>query len=220
MVTNDDNALVTIYHIEGRRSERVAWLCEELGIPYKLVFNVGDLKGSMQNIKSVSSMGVAPTVRIDNQIIVESGAILQYIQMKYAGGRLAPPVGSPDFPYHLQWLHYSEGSAMYRIVAESLLRQIDGQFKPTPLTQLHMSGAARTLAFMEEFLSQHSYFGGEEFSSADIMMHFPTKVVSIFTPQKLEDYPHVLAWRKKVEARPAFLRTMKATLPNGPTGNI
>ena len=24
---------VTIYHVEGRRSQRVIWLCEELGIP-------------------------------------------------------------------------------------------------------------------------------------------------------------------------------------------
>jgi glutathione S-transferase len=24
---------LTIYHIEGRRSERIVWLCEELGLP-------------------------------------------------------------------------------------------------------------------------------------------------------------------------------------------
>jgi glutathione S-transferase len=29
---------VTIYHLEGRRSERLVWLMEELGLPYELKF--------------------------------------------------------------------------------------------------------------------------------------------------------------------------------------
>ena len=35
----------TIYHLEGRRSERIVWLMEELGLPYKLEFKRGDLAG-------------------------------------------------------------------------------------------------------------------------------------------------------------------------------
>ena len=37
---------ITIYHAEGRRSERIVWLMEELGLPYKLEFKRGDLAGS------------------------------------------------------------------------------------------------------------------------------------------------------------------------------
>ena len=33
--------MIMIRHIEGRRSERVAWLLEELGQPYELVFREG-----------------------------------------------------------------------------------------------------------------------------------------------------------------------------------
>ena len=32
---------IVIYHAEGRRSERVVWLCEELGLPYELKFRRG-----------------------------------------------------------------------------------------------------------------------------------------------------------------------------------
>ncbi len=38
---------VTVYHLEGRRSERIVWLMEELGLPYTLEFKRGDLAGSM-----------------------------------------------------------------------------------------------------------------------------------------------------------------------------
>src|SRR5277367_4820859 len=71
---------LTIYHIEGRRSERIVWLCEELGIPYKLEYKRGDIAASMKTIHDVSPlMPVAPTVRIGNQVMVESGAIIELI---------------------------------------------------------------------------------------------------------------------------------------------
>ena len=38
---------LTIYHIEGRRSERIVWLCEELGRPYKLEYKRGNIAASM-----------------------------------------------------------------------------------------------------------------------------------------------------------------------------
>ena len=43
---------ITIYHLEGRRSERIVWLMEELGLPYKLAFKRGDLAGSMAAIRA------------------------------------------------------------------------------------------------------------------------------------------------------------------------
>ncbi|MET0658119.1 MAG: glutathione S-transferase N-terminal domain-containing protein [Steroidobacteraceae bacterium] len=208
--------IVTIYHIEGRRSERVAWLCEELGLPYKLEFKPGDLMGSMMAIGNVSSMRVAPAVRIGEHVMVESGAILEYLQLKFGKQRLMPAFDSADLPYHLQWLHYAEGSAMYRIVAEHLLRQIKETFEPTAITQLHMNGGARTFAFMEEHLQKMPYFGGTQFTSADIMMHFPVKIAGNLLKMDSTAYPSVSAWRAKVETRAAFQRAMTATLPNGP----
>ncbi len=45
---------VTIYHVEGRRSQRVIWLCEELNIPYEALFKRGDILGSINQIKAVN----------------------------------------------------------------------------------------------------------------------------------------------------------------------
>src|SRR5262245_42709737 len=45
---------ITIYHLEGRRSERLVWLMEELGFPYELKFKRGDLMGSMAAIRAIS----------------------------------------------------------------------------------------------------------------------------------------------------------------------
>ena len=68
----------TINHIEGRRSERIIWLMEELGLPYTLEFKRGDLLGSIATIKEVNAaMPVAPTVDLGGQVLVESGAIIE-----------------------------------------------------------------------------------------------------------------------------------------------
>ena len=90
---------LTIYHIEGRRSERIVWLCEELGLPYKLEYKRGDVPGSMQTIREVSPlMPVAPTVRYGDQVIVESAGIIEMLLARHGDGRLRPAVDSPDYP--------------------------------------------------------------------------------------------------------------------------
>lgn len=82
---------ITIYHLEGRRSERIVWLMEELGLPYKLVFTRGDLAKSMAAIRAVNpGMPVAPTVTIGNEVMTESGAIIETIINRYAPGKLTP----------------------------------------------------------------------------------------------------------------------------------
>src|SRR5215211_4883652 len=62
---------VTIYHLEGRRSERIVWLMEELGLPYKLQLKRGDLVGSFASIKSINpGMPVGSTVNYGDEVIV------------------------------------------------------------------------------------------------------------------------------------------------------
>src|SRR5687767_9230971 len=90
---NGDPVLV-IYHTEGRRSERIVWFCEEIGMPYTLKFKSGDLMASAAMAKEINPlMTMFPTVTYDGQVMVESAAILELLQQRHAKGRLAP---SPD----------------------------------------------------------------------------------------------------------------------------
>ena len=88
---------VTIYHLEGRRSERIVWLMEELDFPYELRFKRGDLAGSMDLIRAFYPIvPMAPTVQYGDLVLVESGAIVELILNRHAGGRLQPALGSAD----------------------------------------------------------------------------------------------------------------------------
>src|SRR6202789_3161710 len=165
---------LTIYHIEGRRSERIVWLCEELGLPYQLEYKRGDIAASMKTIHDVSPlMPVAPTVRIGDQVMVESGAIIELILARAGNGRLEPAVNSPDYPYYLQWMHFAEGSFAARAIADYRVALIQGKPK-TPAGGYKLVDTEGVLAFMEDFLSKHAYFGGVGFFG-------PGEIVCFFT---------------------------------------
>src|SRR5689334_19167171 len=106
-------AMIVIHHIEGRRSERVVWLLEELGgIPYKLEFKAGDVMGSLLQLERVHEMRMAPIVQDGERTIVESGAILEWLLAKYgAGSPLRPREGTPELARYLEFMHFAEGTA-------------------------------------------------------------------------------------------------------------
>jgi glutathione S-transferase len=205
---------ITIYHLEGRRSERVIWLMEELGLPYKLEFKRGDLAGSMAAIKAINpGMPVAPTVQYGDQVIVESGAIIETVLNRHAPGKLQPALDSPDYPYHLIWMHYAEGSLAARLIADYRVWRVQPPKQRSPLVD-----SEQVVQFAEDYLGKHPWFGGAEFSAADIMMKFPLDFATSLNVVDANEFPNIAAWKAKIAARPAYQRMRAKALPNGMVG--
>ena len=208
--------VITIYHAEGRRSERIIWFCEEINLPYKLVFKSNDLGGSLALNKANNPLfPVFPSVVLDGQTMVESSAILTVLQDRYAHGKLAPSKDSPDYLKYMQWLHFAEGSAAPRFITEYLLLQVLNGATPPPVVRSQIGKADQTLRYMEDYLTSHPYFGGKDFSIADIMMDFNINFETLVAKHDMTPYPHIMAWFNTVHQRPAFIRMRKAALPNG-----
>jgi glutathione S-transferase len=203
---------IVIYHAEGRRSERIVWLCEELGLPYELHYRRGDVAGSFEDIKKINpGMRVAPTVIYDGQLLMESGAIIQLILDREGKGRLAPPVKSPDYATHLLFMHYAEGTLAADVIADyRTARATTGKAPRGAETD-----GQRAMHYADDYLATRPWFGGAEFSAADIMMLFPSDYairINVADPKK---YPRVVAWQDKVQARPAYKRMLAAARPDG-----
>lgn len=207
---------ITIYHLEGRRSERIVWLMEELGLPYKLEFKRGDLAGSMAAIKAINpGMPVAPTVKYGDQVFVESGAIIETLLNRHAPGKLQPALDSPDYPYHLIWMHYAEGSLASRLIADYRVWRVQPPKQRSPLVD-----SEQVVQFAEDYLGKHRWFGGSEFSAADIMMKFPLDFGTSLNVVDAKQFPNVAAWKTKIEARPAYQRMRAKALPDGMVGAL
>ena len=206
----------TIYHLEGRRSERIVWLMEELQLPYKLVYERGNLAGSMAKLKAVNpAMPMAPTVTLGNQVLVESGAIIEVVLDRYAPGKLQPPMDSPEYANYLMWMHYAEGSLAARLFSDYRAWR-----KEAPTTRSPMVDSEATVQYAEDYLKTHAWFGGAEFSAADIMMMFPLNVATSLNLVDADHFPKIAAWKEKVEARPAYKRMLEKARPDGLIGAL
>jgi glutathione S-transferase len=203
---------IVIYHAEGRRSERIVWLCEELGLPYELKYKRGDVAGSFADIRAINpGMAVAPTVIYNGQMLNESGAIIELILDRHGKGKLQPAVSSPDYPAHLMFMHFAEGTLAADVVADyRTARATTGKAPRGDETD-----GQRAMRFADDFLAKHPYFGGAEFSAADIMMVFPASYAVRMNVADAAKYPHIAAWQKKMEERPAFKRMLAAARPDG-----
>ena len=207
---------VTIYHLEGRRSERIVWLMEELGLEYELKYVRGDLRASMAQVHALGhEMPMVPTVVIGDEILVESGAIIETILRRYAPGELTPELESGAYPAHNMWMHYAEGSLAARLFSDYRSWRTS---PPTKRSRLVDSEAV--VQFAENYLEDNAWFGGSEFSSADIMMLFPLNAATKLNLVDEVKFPYIAAWKTKIEARPAYKSMLEKARPDGMIGML
>jgi glutathione S-transferase len=170
----------------------------------------------MAAIKAINpGMPVAPTVKYGDQVIVESGAIIETLLNRHAPGKLQPALDGPDYPYHLIWMHYAEGSLASRLIADYRVWRVQPPKQRSPLVD-----SEQVVQFAEDYLGEHPWFGGAEFSAADIMMKFPLDFGTSLNVVDAKQFPHVAAWKAKIEARPAYQRMRAKALPDGMVGAL
>ncbi len=207
---------VTIHHVEGRRSQRIIWFCEEAGIPYDVVYKRGDVLGSLNALKLINpDMPVAPSVVFRGEMLVESGGIMEYLMTQFrSAARLAPVPSSPDYAKYKQWMHFAEGSAMPHLSTDlGKLARTGGTLQPNILGPVKLVGSLDVIQFMEKFITAHPYFGGKDFSAADIMYDIVMTIIDNLQVDKAS-YPNLLKWHERVKARPAYARAMKVGNPD------
>ena len=96
--------MLTIHHLRISQSERIVWLCEELGLEYELKLYNRDPETRLAppELKALHPMQIAPLIEDGDLLLGESGAIVEYIIGKYAPATdLVPGPDSPDFSDHL-----------------------------------------------------------------------------------------------------------------------
>src|ERR1700752_776809 len=104
--------MLTVHHLGKSQSERIVWLCEELEIPYELKRYTRDKMTLLAppDYKALHPMEAAPVVTDGNLVLAESGAIVQYIIVKYGGVRLMLRTDDPDFADFLYWFHFANST--------------------------------------------------------------------------------------------------------------
>jgi len=200
--------MLTVHHLGISQSERIVWLCEELGIPYELKRYDRDATTRLApaEYKALHPMGTAPVITDGSVVLAESGAVMEYIIGKYGHGRLAVGPDKPNFADYLFWFHFANGSMMPSQMAG--LGAKPGA-EESPRQRFMRERADRGWAMVEERLGQVPYLAGQEFTAADIITLFPLTTMRAFVPRDISKYPNILAYLKRIGERPAYRRAME-----------
>ena len=202
--------MLTIHHLGKSQSERIVWLCEELGVPYALKHYVRDpvTMLSPPELRALHPLGAAPVITDGDLVLAESGAIVEYIIGKYGAGRLSLGPAHPDFAQYLYWFHFANANLQPNMGRNMILRRLDLSADNAVLAsaqgRLH-----KALALVDARLGEVEYLAGSEFTAADIMIVFTLSTMRYFLPVDLAPYPNILAYLARIGSREAYQRAMQ-----------
>jgi len=164
--------MITLYG-EGR-GFRVAWLLEEMGLPYRL--RQVDLLGGIEQdteFLAINPAGFIPAIEDGDVTMVESIAIMEYLLARHGPSPLAPTVGDPSFPIYQQFLHMGEAGLagpINAIVATHILAPETGRKNWTTGWALDIFRSR--LGLVSRQLARTPHVAGEDFTAADISVTY------------------------------------------------
>jgi len=164
--------MIRLYFAPRTRSVRIAWLLEELALPYQLIRVTFRPTASEFFIQDTPT-GKLPTIEDGAVVMSESGAIVEHLLENYGGGRLSPPVGTPERAQYLQWLHFAEATAFPPLgILAWLTRYRTDSADHTALVEDARQRARRTLGVLRGPLAEGPFLQGTLFTAADVMLGF------------------------------------------------
>ena len=214
--------MITVHHLNNSRSQRILWLLEELELEYDIKRYDRDPQTMLApaSLRAIHPLGKSPVITDGELTIAESGAIIEYLVEKYGQGRLIPPLDDPDRLRYTYWLHYAEGSLMPQLVMKLVFDKIEQSPMPfffKPIAKIITSQVKSTriepeitmhLDYLERELDRVKWFGGNDFTAADIQMSFPLEAA--FAQTNLDgNHRSIADFLERIHSRPAYQRALE-----------
>lgn len=211
---------ITLYFLQCSRSIRIAWLLEELGLPYEVKFYERDKKslggvgiatagagtgtGASFEKESGGTMGKAP-VLVDGELVVqESGAITEYLLDKYDTLNQLLPLSPSSRTKCQTYIHAAEGT----FLLHGLVPFYISLASASAASELHpqlVEAAGKDMEWLESELEKANgrsrYLVGDSVTAADTMMEFSVQFLLRFgLVPKGKKWPCVARWLENVES--------------------
>lgn len=165
---------IILHHLNASRSFRILWLLEEINQPYELKSYFRDKTTNLapQELKNIHPLGKSPVIELNGKVIVESGAIVEILIEKFAP-QLMPAKDSDSYLDYLQWVHFSESSAMvpYLLnIFNSIELKNGTQLKF--LDQYAQTELDKVFSYLDQQLVGKKFLVGDCLTGADFMIGF------------------------------------------------
>ncbi|ARD29364.1 glutathione S-transferase [Acinetobacter lactucae] len=165
---------IILHHLNASRSFRILWLLEGINQPYELKTYFRDKTTNLapQELKNIHPLGKSPVIELNGKVIAESGAIVEILIEKFAP-QLMPAKDSDSYLDYLQWIHFSESSAMvpYLLnIFNSIELKNGTQLKF--LDQYAHAELDKVFSYLDQQLVGKKFLVGDCLTGADFMIGF------------------------------------------------
>ena len=215
--------MLTVHHLNNSRSQRILWLLEELGVEYDIKFYERNAETQLapDELKAVHPLGKSPVVTDGDDVLAESGAIIDYLGHKYGDGQWVPRRNSKKYQAYMYWMHYAEGSLMSPLLLKIVFDKVKSSKMPFFVKPIAHGIANKVMssfvtpniknhfAYVEKHLSENKYFAGDDICAADIQMSFPLEASVAKGAITKSSHPYIHAYVRKFQARPAYKQALK-----------
>jgi glutathione S-transferase len=203
--------MITIYHLGLSQSDRIVWLMEELGLPYRLEwFDRGPDRLAPPEYVALHPAAMAPVVKDGDRVLAESTAIVQYIAHKHGGGRLTVSASAENYFDYLYWLQFNNNAQSGLFVKMALTGIGQEQNLIGKVAQRRTEGLYKQ---MNDHLGNSSYLAGPDFTLADLMSGFAVTTLPALGGPSLEDLPNIQLYAQRLKQRPAWQKAMAIAGP-------
>jgi glutathione S-transferase len=194
-----------LFYMPGACSLAPHIALREAGLPFDLeAVDRSKKTGSGDDYLAINPKGSVPAVKLDDgQVLTEAAVIQQYIADKAPAKKLAAAPGTPE-RYRLQeWLNYI-ASEVHKGIGQLFNPAMPDDYKETVKKNL----AARQFTYLDKALAGRDYLMGD-FTVADGYL-FTVLNWTNFHKIDLSAFPNIVAYMKRVAARPAVQAAMNA----------
>ncbi len=197
---------LTLHHVPFSRSFRVLWMLEELGLKAEIVTH-SIRKGTMRSpeMLALNPVARAPTLEIDDLVMCESGAMLEYLAETHPEKALGVALGAPERARYLQLMHFAETQAalVEQLNMQHIFLRDPAMASPTVI-KLNTRRLEATLGALQQMLDDRDHLLLQGFSAPDIMMGFNLFAAPYYVD--LAAFPALVRYRDRLAQRPAFIR--------------
>ena len=194
-----------LFYMPGACSLAPHIALREAGLPFDLVqVDRGKKNPSGEDFLAINPKGAVPTVKLDDgQVLTEAAVIQQYVADKAPAKKLAPAAGTPE-RYRLQeWLNYI-ASDIHKGIGQLFNPAMPDDYKEAVKRGL----AARQFPYLDKMLAGREYLM-DGFTIADGYL-FTVLNWTNFQKIDLSAFPNIVAYMRRVAARPAVQAAMSA----------
>jgi glutathione S-transferase len=195
-----------LYYSPGACSLAPHIVARELGIPLELVKTDTKTKQTVEgeDFWGINPKGYVPALRLDDgQVLTEGPVISQYLADSKPDARLVPPSGSMERYRVLEILGYLNAEI------HKTYSPLFSPATPAETRKERIEYLTKRYKLVEDWLAKGPYLTGDAFTIADAYL-FTLTNWSKFVNLDLAGFPNLLAFQKRVAARPAVQEALKA----------